>query len=187
MRINIQSAGGSTGRHCRGSFPLPKSCCSSWPGTWDDNTRHDIWSCSMPRRKFCGQISSVRLGWTTRALSAHWWTTNSTDHVLLFVLLRSLFHKSAAVRVVLEYHPFNLQTLNKHITIYNKFLWVLKGPLICWSIVSRSPSGSLAGLYVLVEPVGELNAPISHRLWLAGVEALPNPMVEAGRPSKTLN
>lgn len=41
--------------------------------------------------------------------------------------------------------------------------------------------------FILVEPVGELNAPISHRLWLAGVEALSNPMVEADRPSKPLN
>lgn len=41
--------------------------------------------------------------------------------------------------------------------------------------------------YILVEPVGELNAPISHKLWLAGVEALFNPMVEPSHPSKTLN
>lgn len=47
-------------------------------------------------------------------------------------------------------------------------------------------SGSLEGLY-LSNLSGELIALISHRLWLAGVEALPNPMVEPGRPSKTLN
>lgn len=84
---------------------------------------------------------------------AHWWATISTDHVLLFVLLRSLFHQSAAVRVVLEYHPFNLQTLNKHIKTYNKFLRVLRGPPRCWFIALRSPSGSLAGLY-LSNPTG---------------------------------
>lgn len=55
----------------------------------------------------------------------------------------------------------------------------------CWFIAEILQWES--SWFIIVEPVGELNAPISHRLWLARVEALPNPMVEAGRPSKTLN
>lgn len=146
--MTVQSASGSTGRHCRGSFPLPKSVAHHDPGhkTIIGDMTFDLAACRVASS--AGKSLPCDLAEQHEPCRAHWWTTNSTDHVLLFVLLRSLFHQSAAVRVVLEYHPFNLQTLNKHIKIYNKFLRVLKGPLRCWFIALRSPSGSLADLYL---------------------------------------
>lgn len=76
----VVGCSGSTGRHCRGSFPLPQSCCTIRDMTFD------------LAASSAGNSLPCDLAEQHEPCRAH-----STVHVLLFLLLA---YDRAAVRVV---------------------------------------------------------------------------------------